>query len=150
MFFFFSVSWIFLLRTFIACSLVQLCVEFRRLRISVICTSFLLFQKHVFLFLYLIDTFLWKSVREEVKSAVYITVMLLTKRRGTSNTLHMLLMYHNSAFACAKCMLVRKQQNMCPKQISIIVFAGGTCIAEKGPIYFTGCQQYCQQRGEQC
>lgn len=46
-------------------------------------------------------------------------------------------MHNYLAFAFAKCMHIRKQYRMCPKDKSIIVFAGVLSIALKGPIHLS-------------
>lgn len=70
-------------------------------------------------------------------NACSIVIILLTERENVTNILTILLMHHYLAFACAKCMCVRKQCGMCPKHRYIIVFAGVLSIALRGPIHLS-------------
>lgn len=69
---------------------------------------------------------------KKLKVAINIDVILLIKGWRIFTKLPMLLMHHKSAFACAKCMLVRKEWKMYLKQIPIIMFASGTSQHRKG------------------
>lgn len=62
---------------------------------------------------------------------------LLSERHHVTDILTILLMHNCLAFACAKCMHVRKQYRMSPQHKSSIMFAGVLAIALKEPMHLS-------------